>query len=323
MELTKDSVEYHADASLRRRCARPVRRRTEGRVSAVTTTTTPGQATFANVLRSEWTKIISVRSTVWTVIAMVVTTIGFGVLICWATEFNWDKTDASQRALFDPTSTSLTGLAFGQLAVAVLGVMVISTEYSTGGIRTSLTAVPKRFRLLGAKAWSSRRWPSSWERSPVSSRSSSARRCSPRSGSTPRSASRRCCGRSSAAVSTWQRARCSGSRRSAAAPHGGCDHPRRRCAAGRPALHPAPPGLLGRRGGALLHQQRRAADHLRHPAAQHAQPVGRLPRLLRLVAGHSGCGSVAAAASGRLTSGSSRRAAPGGRRTPGREPAAQ
>lgn len=125
-------------------------------MSDVTTTAppaaAPGQASFANVLRSEWTKIISVRSTVWTVIAMVVTTIGFGVLICWATEFNWDKADPGQKELFDPTSTSLSGLAFGQLAVAVLGVMVISTEYSTGGIRTSLTAVPKRLRLLGAKA---------------------------------------------------------------------------------------------------------------------------------------------------------------------------
>lgn len=121
-----------------------------------TTATAPGTAhagaSFGNVLRSEWTKIISVRSTVWTMVAMVVSTIGFGVLISWAVEFNWDRTDTQTKAAFDPTSTSLAGLAFGQLAIAVLGVMVISTEYSTGGIRTSLTAVPQRLRLLGAKA---------------------------------------------------------------------------------------------------------------------------------------------------------------------------
>lgn len=110
------------------------------------------EASLPAVLRSEWTKLVSVRSTVWTMVAMVVTTIGFGVLISWATEANWTKVEARQRAVFDATATSLTGLAFGQLAIAVLGVMVISTEYSTGGIRTSLTAVPRRLRLLGAKA---------------------------------------------------------------------------------------------------------------------------------------------------------------------------
>jgi ABC-2 type transport system permease protein len=109
-------------------------------------------ASFPNVLRSEWTKLWSVRSTVWTTVAMVVTTVGFGVLISWATEANWTKVEARQRSIFDPTSTSLTGIAFGQLAIAVLGVLVVSTEYSTGGIRTSLTAVPRRMRLLGAKA---------------------------------------------------------------------------------------------------------------------------------------------------------------------------
>lgn len=112
--------------------------------------TTP--TSMRHVLRSEWTKLISVRSTVWTMVAMVATTIGFGVLISWATESNWAKVEARQRTVFDATSTSLAGIAFGQLAIAVLGVMVISTEYSTGGIRTSLTAVPNRLRLLTAKS---------------------------------------------------------------------------------------------------------------------------------------------------------------------------
>jgi ABC-type transport system involved in multi-copper enzyme maturation permease subunit len=111
----------------------------------------PG-ATFVRVARSEWTKLFSVRSTFWTLLALVVTTIGFGVLASWGTNHGYPQLSAQEKANFDPVSTSLSGLAFGQLAIAVLGVMVISSEYSTGGIRTSLTAVPNRLRLLQAKA---------------------------------------------------------------------------------------------------------------------------------------------------------------------------
>lgn len=109
-------------------------------------------ATFGNVLRSEWTKLWSVRSTLWTLIILFLLVVGFGVLISWGTESNLDQLSPEQRLTFDPTSTSLTGIFFGQLALAVLGALVITTEYSTGGIRTSLTAVPKRLRLLLAKA---------------------------------------------------------------------------------------------------------------------------------------------------------------------------
>jgi len=111
----------------------------------------PPGATFVRVARSEWTKLSSVRSTLWTMLALVVTTIGFGVLASWGTNHSFGKLSPQEQANFDPVSTSLTGLALGQLAIAVLGVMVISGEYSTGGIRTSLTAVPNRLRLLAAK----------------------------------------------------------------------------------------------------------------------------------------------------------------------------
>lgn len=107
---------------------------------------------LAAVVRSEWTKMWSVRSTFWTLLVLVLATVGFSVLASWGTEANIDSFSAQQRAAFDATSTSLTGLALGQLAVAVLGVLSISTEYSTGGIRTSLVAVPRRGRLLLAKA---------------------------------------------------------------------------------------------------------------------------------------------------------------------------
>ncbi len=111
-----------------------------------------GRTTFVNVLRSEWTKFWSVRSTFWTILAAIVVTIGFSVLIAWGTVANWNDLDAQDKAMFDPTSNSMNGLFFGQLAVAVLGVLVISAEYSTGGVRTTFVAVPKRLSVILAKA---------------------------------------------------------------------------------------------------------------------------------------------------------------------------
>lgn len=119
-------------------------------MAPATTKPAHGEASFANVVRSEWTKLISVRSTVWTIVLTIVLTVGFGLLISWAVEANYGKPGNTDP--IDATAVSLVGISFGQLAIAVLGVMVISTEYSTGGIRTSLTAVPRRLRLLGAKA---------------------------------------------------------------------------------------------------------------------------------------------------------------------------
>ncbi len=109
-------------------------------------------ASFGNVVRAEWTKLWSVRSTRWTLIATVVATLGFTILNAWGSMSQWSHLSAADRASFDPTATALNGLYFGQLAVAVLGALVITAEYSTGGIRTTLTAVPARGRLLAAKA---------------------------------------------------------------------------------------------------------------------------------------------------------------------------
>jgi ABC-2 type transport system permease protein len=118
----------------------------------VSTLVPPATDRFDHVLRAEWTKFWSVRSTMWTFIALVVVTIGISALICLAVAANWDQTTASDRATFDPVSTSLVGVFLGQMAIIVLGALVISSEYSTGGIRTTLTAVPQRLRLLFAKA---------------------------------------------------------------------------------------------------------------------------------------------------------------------------
>jgi ABC-2 type transport system permease protein len=109
-------------------------------------------ATFAQVLQSEWTKFWSVRSTLWTLLIAIACVIGFGVLFSWGVSANLDDLNEQERATLDPTALSLAGLSFGQLAVAVLGVLIITSEYSTGGIKTTLTAVPHRLRVLFAKA---------------------------------------------------------------------------------------------------------------------------------------------------------------------------
>lgn len=109
---------------------------------------------FGRLLLSEWTKIRSVRSTVWSLVLLVVLDLGFTGLITGVTAAQWDKLDAGGKAslLADPTNQILGGgLGVSQLAVCVLGVMVISSEYSTGMIRASLLAVPRRLPMLAAK----------------------------------------------------------------------------------------------------------------------------------------------------------------------------
>ena len=109
-------------------------------------------ATFADILRSEWTKLRSVRSTFWALAVTVVVGIGLGAAISAAAAHGYAKSSVSGNLSWDPTAYSLDGMIFASLAIAVLGVLCISSEYSSGMIRTSLTAVPKRGRVLAAKS---------------------------------------------------------------------------------------------------------------------------------------------------------------------------
>jgi len=124
--------------------------------AAVSDQSAPSPVTaFSRLLVSEWTKIRSVRSTVWSLILLVIITLGFTGLFTWLTILQWDKTDPTQRAqvMADPVSTILgAGLEFGQLTICVLGVLVMTSEYSTGVIRASLLAVPRRIPMLAAKS---------------------------------------------------------------------------------------------------------------------------------------------------------------------------
>ncbi|MFC8128613.1 ABC transporter permease [Streptomyces sp. NPDC057302] len=103
------------------------------------------------VLKSEWTKIRSVSSTVWTLGLAVVVTVGLGLLISILAKNDYDSLGAQDRQVFDPTFTSFAGMSLGQLAMIVFGVLVVSNEYSTGMIRTSLSAVPQRATFMASK----------------------------------------------------------------------------------------------------------------------------------------------------------------------------
>ncbi|MFJ4688212.1 ABC transporter permease [Streptomyces sp. NPDC091377] len=103
------------------------------------------------VIQSEWTKIRSVASTVWTLSLAVVVTIGLGVLISALSKSEYDNLSGTDKLSFDPTYISFAGMSLGQLAMIVFGVLVVSNEYSTGMIRTSLAAVPQRGSFLFSK----------------------------------------------------------------------------------------------------------------------------------------------------------------------------
>ena len=122
----------------------------------IITTTMPPPTTdryrFGAVMRSEWTKMRSVRSTTRTLLLTVLFTIGIGVIAASTEASRWTHASAATRLTFDPTNLSLTGILFGQLMIGILGVLVVSAEYGTGTIRASLAAVPNRPLFLVAKA---------------------------------------------------------------------------------------------------------------------------------------------------------------------------
>jgi ABC-2 type transport system permease protein len=124
----------------------------------------PGRAGFPGTLRSEFTKIRSVRSTYWTLFAVLIVCVGVGALFSWgqterllavahgAGRFRGRSPAAVAADIrSSAASTSLFGLLIGQLIIMVLGALTITSEYSTGMIRTSLTTMPRRVTLFAAK----------------------------------------------------------------------------------------------------------------------------------------------------------------------------
>jgi hypothetical protein len=104
------------------------------------------------VFRSEWTKLYSLRSTRYALLATAVLSIGFGIIATAVEVSRWTSLSAADKASFDPLTQSLLGVRFGVLAIGVLGVLLITGEYTTGMIRSTMTAVPKRLPVLWGKA---------------------------------------------------------------------------------------------------------------------------------------------------------------------------
>jgi ABC-2 type transport system permease protein len=113
--------------------------------------TTPLRVTQLRVFKSEWTKLRSVRSTYWSMFATLLFIIGIGILVCVIFNARWPHLSVHERANFRPLRANLAGVNFAQLAIGVLGVLVITAEYSTGMIRATFSAVPKRLPVLWAK----------------------------------------------------------------------------------------------------------------------------------------------------------------------------
>ena len=108
---------------------------------------------IAGSLRSELTKVRSVRSTYLTLIVLVLAGVGWSVADCAGEAAHWAQTAPQDKASFDAAQASVVGLALlGQLVIVVLGALVMTSEYSTGMMRTSLGVMPRRGVLYGAKA---------------------------------------------------------------------------------------------------------------------------------------------------------------------------
>jgi ABC-2 type transport system permease protein len=105
-----------------------------------------------DVTRSEWIKLRTVRSTYWTLLVTAAGMVGFGALLTAAYLRHYGSASPAARAAFDPAAYSLSGFFLAQLAVAVLGVVVMTSEYATGSIHSTLAAAPQRGTVLAAKA---------------------------------------------------------------------------------------------------------------------------------------------------------------------------
>ncbi|MDP9092158.1 MAG: ABC transporter permease [Actinomycetota bacterium] len=113
----------------------------------------PGRVTQLGVIRSEWIKLRSLRSTWFSLLAAVLIVVGLGTLFSGLHAHRMqDSIGPNGKIIFDATQISLRGVFLAQLAIGVLGVLVIAGEYSTGMIRSSLAAVPHRYPVLIAKA---------------------------------------------------------------------------------------------------------------------------------------------------------------------------
>lgn len=109
------------------------------------------RVSLISVTHAEWIKFRTVRSTIMGYAVTVVLTLGLGALITTAIRGHWPTMDPLSKLAFDPVSTSLGGTLFAQFAVGVIGILFITSEYSSGSIRTTFAATPRRVQVAVAK----------------------------------------------------------------------------------------------------------------------------------------------------------------------------
>ncbi|MFG3494808.1 ABC transporter permease subunit [Streptomyces sp. NPDC047928] len=110
------------------------------------------RAHLGDALASEWTKIRSVRSTMWTLGVMTVVVAGLGVLLAFLVAIGGDQSEPPAEETGSVLSLGMVGMMLGSVCVITLGVLTITSEFGTGLVRTTLTACPSRGRVLVAKS---------------------------------------------------------------------------------------------------------------------------------------------------------------------------
>jgi len=106
---------------------------------------------FRAAAHAEWTKLRTVRSTMWALLFTMVSIVGLGVLFTALEVSRWDHRTLAEAVGFDPLLYSLAGINLAQLSIGVLGVLVMTSEYATGAIKLTFGATPQRPLLLAAK----------------------------------------------------------------------------------------------------------------------------------------------------------------------------
>lgn len=105
----------------------------------------------SNVIKSELVKLRTVRSTYWTYLVAIAATVGLGLLFSWGSTYAYSQGELPPEVVWDSAGTALSGIFLSQLATAILGVMFVTSEYTSGMIRSTFSAVPKRMPVLIAK----------------------------------------------------------------------------------------------------------------------------------------------------------------------------
>jgi ABC-2 type transport system permease protein len=111
-----------------------------------------GRVTLMRVILSEWTKFRSLRSTRYTLLATVGLTVGLALAAAVLVVSQWGTMTPADRATFQPLNVSLVGANIGVMVIGVLGVLMVTSEFSTGLVSSTFAAVPKRLPVLWGKA---------------------------------------------------------------------------------------------------------------------------------------------------------------------------